>query len=200
MFKEGWISQLCQAGTTRRRQHRLPPLHWGRCTAPLAPAHLLDGLDTFPCSLSLLSSLGLPLPVTALCMLSPVPRAARWASANSFGLCLLSARAAFQPRTVRAMAEGWTFCKAEVSPCLPAHQRWLGRAAGQGELSCTCRGKFGAADDDRWPDHTSKHHRYLPLDLSGSFTRWKKKQQFPSGNDVTSGRSGEMTSNHCRDP
>lgn len=100
----------------------LGPVH-----SPSAPAHLLDGLDTFPCSLSLLSSLGLPLPVTALCMLSLVPRAARWASANSVGLCLLSARAAFQPRTVHAMAEGWTFCKAEVSPCLPISAGWGGQ-------------------------------------------------------------------------
>lgn len=32
MFKEGWMSQLCQAGTT---QHWLPPSHQGLCTVPL---------------------------------------------------------------------------------------------------------------------------------------------------------------------
>lgn len=99
----------------------------GPLRSPSAPAHLLDGLDTFPGSLSLLSSLGLPLPVTVLCMLSPVPRAARWASASSVGLYLLLARATFQPRSARAVLEGWTFCKAKVSPCLPIGAGWGGQ-------------------------------------------------------------------------
>lgn len=119
----GWDHPEAAAAAAASAPTVVPgPVH-----SPSAPAHLFYGLDTFPCSIPLLSSLGLPLPVTALCVLSPVPRAARWASANSVGLYLLLARAAFQPRTVHAMAEGWTFCKAEVSPRLPIGAGWGGQ-------------------------------------------------------------------------
>lgn len=75
-----------------------PTVTPGSVHGPSAPARLLDGLGTFPCSLPLLSSLRLPLPVTAL--LSPR------LSVSKQGSCLLLARALSQPRTVHAVAEG----------------------------------------------------------------------------------------------